>query len=75
MTSDPRIGERVEIFKGEDGQWYFRRVAANNEKVSSSEGYGHFGDAEAEARKIFPDTYVFVQADDGSWAYWEPNEE
>lgn len=70
MANDPRVGERVELFRGDDEQWYFHRVAANNEKVASSEGYKNFGDAEGEARKLFPDTYVFVQASDDSWSYW-----
>ena len=68
--SDPRTGERVELFRGEDDQWYFTRVAANNEKVSASEGYKQFGDAEGEARKLFPDNAFFVHAGDGSWSYW-----
>lgn len=73
--NDPRIGERVELFKGTDGQWYFRRVAANNEPVAGSdgEGYHNFGDAEAESSKIFPDIPAFVQHDDGTWSKWVSN--
>ena len=68
--TDPRRGERVELFKGDNGQWYFHRIAANNEKVSSSEGYKHFGDAEGEARKIFPDVSFYVMGRGGFYSYW-----
>lgn len=30
---------KFEIFKGEDGQWYFHLTANNNEIVAQSEGY------------------------------------
>lgn len=41
--------DHFEVFKGEDKQFYFRRVAANGEIVASSEGYKRQKDAFAEA--------------------------
>jgi len=43
--------DRFEVFKGKDGQWYFRRVAANGEIVSSSEGYKRRKDAVDECHR------------------------
>ena len=30
---------KFEIFKGEDGNWYFRIVARNGKVIANSEGY------------------------------------
>lgn len=43
--------DHFELFKGEDKEWYFRRVAANGETVSASEGYRRLKDAAAEAER------------------------
>jgi uncharacterized protein YegP (UPF0339 family) len=43
---------RVELFKGEDGFWYFRFVAANNEIVATSEAYTHKQDARDTADMV-----------------------
>ena len=52
-------GERVELFKSiNDNLWYFRRVAANNEIVSESEGYQNRADAVHTATKIFSDVPI-----------------
>ena len=38
--------EKVELFKGENGEWWFRFVASNGEEITrSSEGYKNRGDA------------------------------
>jgi len=52
-------GERVEIFRGVEGLWYFHRIAGNNEIVSSSEGYQNHADAIATSRKIFSDVPIY----------------
>jgi uncharacterized protein YegP (UPF0339 family) len=43
---------RVELFKGEDGFWYFRFVAANNEIVATSEAYTNKDDAQDTAEMV-----------------------
>lgn len=35
----------VEVFKGKDGQYYFRIKAANGEPIAHSEGYKNLRDA------------------------------
>jgi len=58
--------ERVELYRGRDRLWYFRRVAANNEIVADSEGYQNRADAIAIAAKLFSDVNVWIQ-DQGEW--------
>ncbi|MEX2439678.1 MAG: DUF1508 domain-containing protein [Actinomycetota bacterium] len=41
--------DRFEVFKGEDGKFYFRRIAPNGEIVASSEAYQRQKDAIEEA--------------------------
>lgn len=41
-----RETDRVEVFRGDDGDWYWRRIATNGEELSrSSEGYQEQGEA------------------------------
>lgn len=35
----------VEVFKGKNGEWYFRVKAANGEPIAHSEGYKNLRDA------------------------------
>lgn len=57
MTTD-----RIEIFRGEDGDWYFRRVARNGERGNPSEGYTRRSGAIRAAirwnRDVPPENYV-----------------
>jgi len=66
MTTTRGGAERVELFRGQDRLWYFRRVAANNEVVADSEGYQNRADAVATAARLFPDVNVWIQ-DQGEW--------
>ena len=44
---------KVETFQGENGDWYWRMVAANGETVAdSAEGYTRRADAERAARRM-----------------------
>jgi uncharacterized protein YegP (UPF0339 family) len=43
---------RIELFKGEDGKWYFRFIAANNEIVATSEAYTNKVDAQDTAEMV-----------------------
>lgn len=42
MTPEPN----AKVFRGDDGQWYFRVQAANGQIVSQSEGYASRSNAE-----------------------------
>lgn len=65
--------ERIKVFQGEDGQWYFDAIAGNNKVVSTSggEGYTRHEDALAAAATEFPwveaqsVTTVFNEAEEG----------
>lgn len=48
-----------ETFQGEDGDWYWRLVAANGETVADSEGYTRERDAKRAAIDL---TGVAVEA-------------
>ena len=60
MTTTRGGAERVELHRGRDKLWYFRRVAANNEIVADSEGYQNRADAVKIAHKIYPDVAVWI---------------
>ena len=45
---------RVEIFWGEDGLYYYRAKAKNNETLNTSEGYTRRATAIDEASKVYP---------------------
>jgi hypothetical protein len=71
-TTEPELEvrgsqERVEFWTGFSGQWFFRRVAANNEKVAVSEGYQNHADAYMIAAKIFRPVPWWEQQNDGNW--------
>lgn len=51
QDADDSTPDRWEVFKGEDGQFYFRRLAGNNEVVAQSEGYLKRRDAVEEAER------------------------
>jgi len=66
MTTTRGGANRVELFRGQDGLWYFRRVARNNEIVASSEGYQNRADAVKIAHETFPDVAVWINQG-GAW--------
>lgn len=49
------MSDRLEIFQGEDDQWYWRRVARNGETISQGEAYTRKDDAEVGALRANPD--------------------
>lgn len=54
----------VEIYKDDAGEWRWRAVAGNNEKVGDSgEGYVHRNDCVAIAAHLFPDASVEVKGE------------
>jgi uncharacterized protein YegP (UPF0339 family) len=55
---------RADVFRGEDGQWYFRIVAENGEPVAHSEGYKNQKDARDTAFAISAARFVIrVESD------------
>jgi uncharacterized protein YegP (UPF0339 family) len=48
--------DRIEVYEAADG-WRWRRVAGNNEKLSSGEQHRDRTDAERAARRANPDLY------------------
>jgi uncharacterized protein YegP (UPF0339 family) len=42
---------KIVVFQGNDGQWYYRRVATNGEPVGTSEGYTRKASAKRAAQK------------------------
>lgn len=52
---DEKRQDIAQIFRGADGQFYFRIVAANGEPISQSEGYHNHGDAVSVVQQHFPD--------------------
>jgi len=56
----------VELFRGEDGDWYFRFVAANGEQITrSSEGYRNRQDAIDAMILIAHGVGVVIRFEDG----------
>ena len=49
------MSDRLEVFQGEDGQWYWHRVAPNGEQISHGEAYTRKDDAETGALRANPD--------------------
>jgi len=49
---------RVRIFSDAAGEFRFSAIAGNGEVVATSEGYKHRGDAQEEARKLFPEAVI-----------------
>jgi uncharacterized protein YegP (UPF0339 family) len=45
---------RLEVYRGEDGCWYWRCVAANNEIIATGESYPRKWNAKRAARRAFP---------------------
>jgi len=56
---------RFEVFRGEDGQWYFRVVGGNGEIMSQSEGYTTRSNAR-RAVATFRRRIAEMSADSGS---------
>ena len=54
--------ERVELFKGRNGRWYFRHVARNGEKIAQSQGYTRKGSARRGALRAVPGAAISVVA-------------
>lgn len=56
-----RHGERVEVFRGEDGDWWWRAFAANGEQDGKSEeGFTDRGYAREDAERDNPGRDVVV---------------
>lgn len=53
-TTDTTNVAGIEIYEGEDGQYYWRGRAANGEIVAQGEGYVEHGGAVDGAHKVFP---------------------
>jgi uncharacterized protein YegP (UPF0339 family) len=51
---------QLEIFQGEDEQWYWRGQAENGEVVAMSEGYTRKDDAREAGHKTFPDVGAII---------------
>ena len=65
---------RIEIFIGEDAQFYFRVIANNNEKLLRSEGFTRRAAAEdgiesAKAHGVDAKNYELFQAKNGEWMF------
>ena len=43
---------KIELFKGKDGQWYWRVRASNGQIFCTSEGYVSYGNAERAAESF-----------------------
>lgn len=56
---------RFEVFRGEDGQWYFHHIAANGEVTIQSEGYASRSNAR-RAVATFRRRIAEMAADSGS---------
>ena len=52
MTSN---ADRAEIYRTQDGQWWWRIKAANNEIIAQGESYNHRHDLESMLAEHFPD--------------------
>ena len=73
LTADDAPGA-FELFKGKDGQWYFRLKSANHEIVLASEGYtrkwnAKKGIASVENNGIDLSNYQLKEANDGRWYF------
>ena len=56
----------IEVFEGEDGQYYWRGKSANGEIVTHGEGHTRMHDAKRAAMDVLPGILVKeVQLDDG----------
>lgn len=53
-------GPRVEVFRGRDGQWYFRLRAVNGEITAQSEAYTWRWSAKRAASKLFAGVEMHV---------------
>lgn len=58
--SDPVELSHAELYKGEDGDWWFRTISTNGKEIMrSSEGYGNKTDAvDALAGSVHPDLEI-----------------
>jgi hypothetical protein len=55
----------VELFKGEDGQFYFRLIAVNGEPLATSEGHKNRADVLAVVLTYFVPSWSMAY--DKSW--------
>lgn len=51
---------RVEVYRGHDRQWYWRKRAGNHRIVAQGEGYRTRWGAKRGARRANPDVVTFV---------------
>lgn len=56
-------GDVAEVFRGDDGQFYFRVKAANHEVIAESEGYHNKGDAINVLEQHFGEATILDLAD------------
>ena len=69
-----KVSGRIEIFIGEDAQWYFRVIANNNEKLLRSEGYTSRAAVEkgiesAKKNGLTASRYKLLESEDGEWLF------
>lgn len=50
----------VDVFRGDNGRWYFHRVAGNHRITAGSQGYRTRWGAKRAARKVFPGVQIRV---------------
>jgi uncharacterized protein YegP (UPF0339 family) len=56
---------KVELYRADDGDWYFRFIAANGEQLTrSSEGYQNKADAMHAARLAHGNLVAILTEDD-----------
>lgn len=54
--------EKIKVFKGDDGDWWWHAQAGNNKIVAQGEGFGERNDAVEAAERVFPG--IPVEADE-----------
>lgn len=63
-ADDPSTRDVVHVRQSADGQWYFRKVAGNNRKISTGgEGFSSKASAKRAARRAHPGVPVVVDED------------
>src|SRR3954468_8495485 len=57
ISMESNVG-RLEVFEGEDGQYYYRAIGRNGETLNTSEGYTRRATAADEAGKVYPNIKI-----------------
>jgi len=58
---------KIEVFRGKDGQWYFRVKAGNGQIVAQSEGYTRKYDAKKGAIRLVNGTGLLCYRNPKNW--------